>query len=92
MIDLTALDKDISSWQDEAACLTYPAVLVFGLDESESTVEKRSREEEAKSICSDCRVRSECLQHALDAREQYGIWGGLTELERRARSKRAARR
>ena len=91
MIDTTTLGEG-AAWQERAACLAYPAVLFFGMDESETTNEKRSREQEAKLVCAGCCVRRECLQHAIDAREQYGIWGGLTELERRARARRAARR
>lgn len=37
----------------------------------------------AKVICSDCVLRSRCLETALSRREQYGIWGGLTPTERR---------
>lgn len=72
-------------WRERAACLTYPAVLFFGLDDSETPVERRIREDEAKRICSTCDVRSECLDYALQTKEPYGIWGGLTELERKAR-------
>lgn len=38
---------------------------------------------DAKRICGECRLRVECLQYALDHHERYGIWGGLTERERR---------
>jgi WhiB family transcriptional regulator, redox-sensing transcriptional regulator len=35
-------------------------------------------------ICHRCPIQQACLQHALDADERHGIWGGLTEAERRA--------
>ena len=73
-----------AGWREEAACLSYPAVLFFGVDDNESPIERRAREEQAKSICANCSVRSECLDFAISAREPYGIWGGLTELERKA--------
>lgn len=38
---------------------------------------------EAKRICGECTVRATCLQYALDHDEQYGIWGGLSQRERR---------
>lgn len=38
--------------------------------------------EKAKTICRRCPVQAPCLQWAMDAREPYGIWGGLTEQER----------
>ncbi|WP_329377594.1 WhiB family transcriptional regulator [Streptomyces sp. NBC_01716] len=38
----------------------------------------------AKSVCLGCQVRTECLAYALDNREEFGVWGGMTERERRA--------
>ena len=49
------------------------------------------REERARRICHECPVREACLQYALDTREPYGVWGGLTEDERRALLARARR-
>ncbi len=46
----------------------------------------------AKRICFTCPVRLECLKHALDAGEQFGIWGGLNPHERKALQRRAAAR
>ena len=37
----------------------------------------------ARRICTDCRVRPECLAEALDNRLEWGVWGGMTERERR---------
>jgi WhiB family redox-sensing transcriptional regulator len=50
----------------------------------ESDTDRRAREDAAKRVCAACPVRQECLDYALRVREQYGIWGGLTEVERRA--------
>jgi WhiB family transcriptional regulator, redox-sensing transcriptional regulator len=38
----------------------------------------------AKMLCRSCPVRTECLADALDHRVEYGVWGGMTERERRA--------
>src|SRR5690606_25973136 len=38
----------------------------------------------AKAVCTGCPVRTECLADALDARVEFGVWGGMTERERRA--------
>lgn len=39
---------------------------------------------EARSVCQACPVRLECLADALDNRMDFGVWGGMTERERRA--------
>jgi WhiB family redox-sensing transcriptional regulator len=44
---------------------------------------------EAKKVCTTCDVRSECLEYALSNDERFGIWGGLSERERRRLKKRA---
>lgn len=91
MADHSMVDMETSSavaeleWRESAACLPYPAVLFFGVDDSEAPAERRMREDEAKRICATCVVRAECLEYALQTKEPYGIWGGLTELERKAR-------
>jgi WhiB family transcriptional regulator, redox-sensing transcriptional regulator len=77
-----------AEWRESAACLHYPAVLFFGQDDLESPAERRARETRAKRICSACSVRDECLDYALRTKEPYGIWGGLTELERKTRLRR----
>jgi WhiB family transcriptional regulator, redox-sensing transcriptional regulator len=74
-----------AEWRERAACLEYPAVLFFGVDDSESPVDRRLREERAKRVCYGCEVRKQCLEYALSTKEPYGIWGGLTEIERRGR-------
>jgi WhiB family redox-sensing transcriptional regulator len=51
-----------------------------------------AREEEALAlaICASCPVRLECLDYALEARERFGIWGGMTEKQRRRERRRIA--
>jgi WhiB family redox-sensing transcriptional regulator len=58
--------------------------LFFAPDETESRRERRRREAQAKAVCQECVVREACLSEALVADERFGIWGGLTERERRA--------
>ena len=43
-----------------------------------------ARQREARDLCRSCPVRTECLAHALDHRVEFGVWGGMTERERRA--------
>jgi WhiB family transcriptional regulator, redox-sensing transcriptional regulator len=70
-------------WREHASCLHFSAVLFFGFDDSESPAEKRLREDQAKTVCLECPVRQECLDYAISARESHGIWGGMTDVERR---------
>ncbi|NKN51415.1 WhiB family transcriptional regulator [Clostridioides difficile] len=51
--------------------------------------EKGGSTREAKRICESCEVRQECLEYALANDERFGIWGGLSEMERRRLRKRA---
>lgn len=78
-------------WHDRAACRGVPLVVFFG-HEGESRAAKRGREEYARSICSQCSVRAECLQWALDSPEAFGTWGGLDEDTRKAERRRRMRR
>ena len=50
---------------------------------------KGSSTREAKRVCLTCNVRGECLEYALAHDERFGIWGGLSERERRKLKKRA---
>jgi len=45
---------------------------------------------DAKRVCESCPVREECLKYAMDNDERFGIWGGLSERERRRLRKQAS--
>ncbi len=62
-------------WQDEANCLGVDPDLFFP--------ERGASTREAKEVCRGCVVRNECLEYALVNGEKFGIWGGLSERERR---------
>ncbi|MFD7667788.1 WhiB family transcriptional regulator [Streptomyces sp. NPDC059788] len=75
-------------WRDHAVCRETDPELFFPTD-------KRGRAllqiEQAKTVCNGCPVRERCLQWALETGQEDGIWGGLSEDERRAMRRRAAR-
>jgi WhiB family redox-sensing transcriptional regulator len=72
-------------WQERANCLGVDPDLFFP--------ERGASTREAKSVCRGCEVRGECLEYALDHGEKFGIWGGLSERERRrVRRQRALER
>ena len=68
-------------WAEEALCAYVDPDVFFP--------EKGGSSREAKRICAQCSVRDECLEYALANDERFGIWGGLSERERR-RLKRLA--
>ena len=69
------LCEEPGATQEERAEL---AELFFPISEADT-----ERIAAAKALCGRCPVRQECLEHALHNGEDYGIWGGLTEGERR---------
>lgn len=72
------------SGQAQAKCLgSSEKHLFYPPDRVEKIFEKEKREAKAKSLCSVCPVKEPCLERALNAREQIGIWGGLNEKERK---------
>ena len=62
-------------WTSQAACR--------GTD-PDSLFVQGAAQNRAKAICMGCPVRTECLADALDNRVEFGVWGGMTERERRA--------
>lgn len=62
-------------WQEQALCAQTDPEAFFP--------EKGGSTREAKRICQGCPVRDECLEFALEHDERFGIWGGLSERERR---------
>jgi WhiB family redox-sensing transcriptional regulator len=74
-----------SRWQERANCLGVDPDLFFP--------ERGASTREAKAVCRGCEVRGECLEYALAHGEKFGIWGGLSERERRrVRRQRALER
>ncbi len=71
-------------WQLRAACRGPHATVFFPPPRFERKHERLAREAAAKEICEACGVRQECLEYALAIREPHGIWGALTETERKA--------
>lgn len=78
------------SWQPIALCRGNHSHLFFPPSTTERKDERERREARAKAICMVCPVRTPCHEYAMEIREPYGIWGGLTEVERRSLLARAA--
>lgn len=71
------------TWRADAACQGATAEHFYPPSVTESRDERRDRESAARALCARCPVREACLDYALYVQEPYGIWGGLTEIERR---------
>ncbi len=69
------------NWLDQAGCLGQDPELFFPVGSTGPALDQINR---AKAVCSGCPVRSKCLQWSLAAHQDHGIWGGMTEDERRA--------
>ncbi|MGN7190838.1 WhiB family transcriptional regulator [Curtobacterium sp. MCBA15_004] len=69
------------SWQVDSLCAQTDPEAFFP--------EKGGSTREAKKICGSCEVRTQCLEYALENDERFGIWGGLSERERRKLRRRA---
>jgi WhiB family transcriptional regulator, redox-sensing transcriptional regulator len=75
-------------WRHRAACRDEDPELFFPIG---NTGPALLQIEEAKAVCMRCDVREACLQWALDSGQDAGVWGGLSEDERRALRRRNAR-
>ena len=64
-----------TSWQEFSNCLGVDPDLFFP--------ERGASTREAKDVCRGCVVREDCLEFALQNGEKFGIWGGMSERERR---------
>lgn len=78
------VEISVQSWQEQAACRGPDSSMFFPPPYAERREEREVRERRAKAVCASCPVRGECLDYALEIREPHGVWGGLTEVERRA--------
>lgn len=74
-------DDGALAWQADALCAQTDPEAFFP--------EKGGSTREAKKICQQCEVSAQCLEYALQNDERFGIWGGLSERERRRLKRRA---
>ncbi|MEV7075754.1 WhiB family transcriptional regulator [Streptomyces sp. NPDC093990] len=75
---------DVWQWQADAACRGMDSAVFFS-PTGERGDARRRREEAARAVCRPCAVRDPCRRFAMASEQNFGIWGGQTETERRAR-------
>ena len=76
------------AWRDSAACLDECPELFFPIGNAYPAIVQA---EEAKIVCGRCEVVDTCLSWAIEARQDSGVWGGLSADERRTLKRRTAR-
>ena len=76
-----AVDDNPLAWQTDSLCAQTDPEAFFP--------EKGGSTRDAKRICQTCEVKAQCLEYALQNDERFGIWGGLSERERRKLRKQA---
>jgi WhiB family redox-sensing transcriptional regulator len=80
-VNLPDDEENPLAWQSDSLCAQTDPEAFFP--------EKGGSTRDAKKICASCEVRARCLEYALQNDERFGIWGGLSERERRKLRKRA---
>lgn len=78
----------VTDWLERAACRDEDPELFFPVGASGPAL---LRIEEAKAVCRRCPVMEQCRRTALETGQDSGVWGGMTEEERRAARRRASR-
>ncbi|GGQ34240.1 WhiB family transcriptional regulator [Streptomyces mutabilis] len=77
----------MDDWREHAECRTEDPDLFFPIG---TTGPAALQAEQAKAVCRRCPVREQCLRWALDTGQSIGVWGGTSEMERRALKRREA--
>ncbi|MDP8936973.1 MAG: WhiB family transcriptional regulator [Actinomycetota bacterium] len=80
--------RETERWRRGAACRNMDTELFFPRGETGAPLEQTVT---AKAVCAGCPVRMPCLEFAMESHQEYGIFGGLTEQERRSLARRRAR-
>ena len=75
MSDVATVGLWVDEWAREANCAGQDPETLFV---------RGKAQHDAKAVCKTCPVLAQCLAEALDSRTEFGVWGGMTERERRA--------
>jgi len=79
---------DPNGWAAQGACRRSDPEIFFPVSSTGPAAGQVAR---AKTVCARCQVRTECLEFALDSGQDFGVWGGTTENERRSLRRRRMR-
>jgi len=81
-------ERELMNWRDHGACLDEDPELFFAIGNTGPALRQM---EQAKAVCRGCEVVDTCLRWAIESRQETGVWGGLSEDERRTLKRRKAR-
>lgn len=79
------------SWQEEAACLGEDTGLFFPGGTTPTNKVNSLEREIVGQFCIPCPVKGACLEYAMRGNERWGVWGGMTSLERKSLRRARAR-
>lgn len=75
-------------WRSRAACLSVDPELFFPIGNTGPAIAQAA---EAKMVCATCEVQEVCLRWSIENNQDAGVWGAMSEEERRSLKRRAAR-
>src|SRR5699024_964596 len=81
-------ERETMDWRHHAECLKHDPELFFPIGNTGPAI---TQIQEAKAVCQSCDVMTACLKFALETGQDSGVWGGLSEDERRSLKRRNAR-
>lgn len=82
------MSAGVPDWRSKGACVSESPELFFPIGTTGPALTQLGH---AKLVCGACAVRERCLQWATDNSVEHGVWGGLSEEERRSFKRRAGR-
>lgn len=82
------MERRSHDWRSQAACTDEDPELFFPIGSTGPAVDQIA---EAKKVCARCEVREPCLEYAISSNQDSGVWGGLSEDERRSLKRKRQR-
>lgn len=82
------MERRSHDWRSQAACTDEDPELFFPIGSTGPAIDQIA---EAKKVCTRCEVREPCLEYAISSNQDAGVWGGLSEDERRSLKRKRQR-
>lgn len=82
------MERRSHDWRSQSACTDEDPELFFPIGSTGPAIDQIA---EAKKVCARCEVREPCLEYAISSNQDAGVWGGLSEDERRSLKRKRQR-